>query len=357
MNFYLKKLKTLKILFIVPSFTKTDGRSYYTYLLIKYLSQNNINCFLLTDIESDTSRFIPLGIKIYQSDIMSKNPLSVFRNINLINSIQKENSIDIIHNSHRFTELLASLAKSKNNSFNSVMTVLSIVNKKYFIEYNSDRIITVSQGLKNILINKYKKSPEKISVIHPFIDANLIKIFKNEKQNNKFIIYADGRFHKEKDFITLLKAIELIKNENVILNICGEGEEEQFLKNYVTQHNLPVNFLPPVYDRSEYFNDADLCVLPSIRDPFPLFMLLAGAYKKTFIGADTDGIPELIINNENGLLFPKSDYESLSKKILYVINNPSHADKMAENLNKYVLENYSEKKVIPKIINIYQSLM
>lgn len=357
MNLYLKKLKTLKILFIVPNFTKTDGRSYYIYLLIKYLLQHNINCFLLTSNDSDTSRFIPLGIKVFHTDIMSKNPLSIFRNINLINSIQKENSIDIIHNSHRFTELLTSLAKSKNNSFKSVMTVLSIVSKKYFIEYNSDRLITVSSGLKNVLINDYKKSPDLISVIHPFIDSQSINLSNLQKPNDKFVIYADGRFHREKNFITLLNAIELTKNKNLILNLSGEGEDEQLLRNYCIEKNLPVNFLPPVYDRSEYFNTADLCVLPSIRDPFPLFMLLAGAYKKTFIGADTDGIPELIVDSKNGLLFPKTDFKTLAEKIQYVMNNSTHANLMAENLNNDVMKNFTEKSVIPKFINLLESLL
>lgn len=48
-------------------------------------------------------------------------------------------------------------------------------------------------------------------------------------------------------------------------------------------------------------------MLPSTRDPFPNFMLQAGLHRVPFIGANVDGIGELINDGENGLLFEAGD--------------------------------------------------
>ncbi len=333
----------------------TDGRSYYTYLLLKHLPAFNIECLLLTDSDSDTTIPDSLNIKIFKSDISSKNPFAIFRNVNLINKIQSDFSIDIIHNFHRFTELITLLAQSKNKNFKSAMTVLSIVNKKYFLEYRSDALICVSKGLRNILLNEYKRPDKNVTVIHPFVSTDEIRI-SDKTQSENFTIYADGRFHFEKDFITLLKAINQLKDCSIKLILVGTGEEEANLKSFAEENNLNVEFIKPKYDRSEFFNQADLCVLPSVRDPFPLFMLLAGAYKKPFIGANTDGIAELIVDGINGFLFEKQNYIELAEKINFIKNNKQVAVSLSENLNNDVSSSYTEKKSIPAIINIYKNL-
>src|SRR5205085_8711599 len=99
------------------------------------------------------------------------------------------------------------------------------------------------------------------------------------------------------------------------------------------------------------------CVLPSIIDPFPNFMLQSGLHRKPFIGSNADGIAELISDGENGLLFKSGDENELASKIRKMMTDKELANNCAENLYKDVINNYTEKLIIPKIEKLYMSAL
>ena len=86
-------------------------------------------------------------------------------------------------------------------------------------------------------------------------------------------------------------------------------------------------------------------------------MLQSGLHKKPFIGSNTDGIAELIIHQENGLLFRKKDAEDLADKINIFAQNKTLADKCRINLFETVSNNFTEKQIIPEIIKLYEDLV
>ncbi len=86
-------------------------------------------------------------------------------------------------------------------------------------------------------------------------------------------------------------------------------------------------------------------------------MLQSGLHKKPFIGSNADGIAELIIHRENGLLFRKKDSEDLADKINIFAENNSLANKCRMNLFETVSNNYTEKQIIPEIIKLYKDLI
>jgi glycosyltransferase involved in cell wall biosynthesis len=172
-----------------------------------------------------------------------------------------------------------------------------------------------------------------------------------------FNILAVGRFHHEKNFEVLLKALNLLDDKTIELILVGEGDNDIDYKKYIAQHNLNVEIIVPQKNLIQYFLVADLCILPSARDPFPNFMLQAGLHKKPFIGANVDGIGELINNGENGLLFTSGNEYELAEKIKMIKNNEVLAKNCAENLHKDVVNNYTQEFIIPKIEQLYNSLM
>ena len=102
---------------------------------------------------------------------------------------------------------------------------------------------------------------------------------------------------------------------------------------------------------------ADVCVLPSKRDPFPSFMLHSGLHKKPFIGSNIDGIAELIKNNYNGLLFDNKSPLELAYKIYQFKTDKELAKKCAENLHNRVVNRYTQEFVVPRIERVYRELV
>lgn len=141
------------------------------------------------------------------------------------------------------------------------------------------------------------------------------------------------------------------------MTLIGEGADKDLYKNFISNNGLRAEIIHPQRDLNKYYEKADICILPSVKDPFPGFMLQSGLHGKPFIGSDTDGIAELIKSGVNGLLFTKKDPEDLASKIDLLTGNKLLADNCAAGLHKTVMNNYTEKQIIPEIEHQYIKLI
>jgi len=352
------------ILHITPDFNYACGRSYYVFLLLKYLKEF-YDVHLITNGGDSFDRLEDLNINYHViKSIHSKNPLKAAGNIGRIREFIKNNKISIVHTHHRLSELLARHSKVTNSERETklVFTSLSIVNRKYNVEYKSDKIIAVSNSVKTMLADKFGVDEQKISLIPNFTDTEEIHELeviapKSREHGNKYNILAVGRFHHEKNFETLLEALNSISDRKIELILVGEGDNRIDYKKYISKHDLNVEIIVPQKNLLQYFQIADLCVLPSVRDPFPNFMLQAGLHNKPFIGAAVDGIAELIKDGVNGMLFKSRDSAELARKITKFRNEPGLATRCAQNLHHDVMKNYTQKLIIPKIHDLYLELL
>lgn len=356
----------MNILHLTPDFNYSDGRSYYVYLLLKYLKRNGHNVFLCTNSGDSFERINDSCSNIYVNNSLS-DKLKFIKSVKFLKEIIEINKIDIIHSHHRYYELLANTAaKSFKNKTRTVFTALSIVDKRYSVEYKSDKIIAVSNSVKKMLTDKFNVKENKIVLIPNFVDSEEIidENIQNEKQKfiskknaDKINILSVSRLHKDKDHLTLLKAIASLENKNINLAIVGEGPERNSIEDFSNKNNLNVKIIIPQKNLKEYYEKADLCILSSVRDPFPGFMLQSGLHRKAFIGSEVDGIGELIRNRFNGLLFRSVDYKDLAEKIEIFSEDKELSDLCSDNLHRTVVKNYTEIQIIPEIIKLYSELL
>ncbi len=354
----------LNILHITPDFNYACGRSYYVYLLLKYLKKEKHNVMLLTNGGDSLDRLDDIGVKyLIVKGIHSKNIITFIKNVNYVKDIIKENNIGILHTHHRYSEFLAIQATKliRGKKTKTIHTALSIVGRKYNLEYKSDRIIAVSRTVKDMLLKRFKIPERKITVIPNFVDAGELfhqpRLAKTRqiRHGKTFNILAIGRFHHEKNFEVLLKALNFLRDKKIRLVLIGEGESYDDYRTYINRHHLNVEILAPQKNLAGYFRAADLCALPSLRDPFPNFMLQSGLYKKPFIGSNVDGIAELISAGKNGLLFRSGNFIELADKILYIRSNPVSSRKFASKLHSEVMNHYTQESIVPKIEKLYRN--
>lgn len=356
----------LNILHITPDFNYACGRSYYVYLLMKYFKKRRHHPILITNSGDSIDRLkdIKADFKIIKS-LHSRNPLLFAKNVAEVNKIIIDNNIHIIHTHHRFSELLAiqSVNLLNNSNIKTVFTALSLVDKRYNIEFKSDKLIAVSDTVRNMLIRKFGVNENKIQKISNFTDTEELHelekklSIKHHDGAEAYNILSIGRYHPDKNYIVLFKALNILKDRNIKLVLIGEGDCIGEYKRYINSHKLNIELVPPQKRLHEYFINADLCVLPSVCDPFPNFMLQAGLHKKPFIGSNIDGIAELILNYENGLLFESDDETELAQKILQLKNNRRLASHCANNLHKDVITGYTEKTKVPQIEKLYHDII
>lgn len=165
---------------------------------------------------------------------------------------------------------------------------------------------------------------------------------------------------RSKGIWTALKAIpKVVKtNSRVRFTIAGPVESENLLKEmnqFLDQEDLRsfVNYVGYVGDddqRTGYFRDADIFIFPTHRDVFGLVLLHAMAESVAVVASREGAIPEIIVDGENGYLFPKGDELSLTEKILALADQPGIRQAMgqknrAKYLELYTLDRYAERMI------------
>ncbi|MBR9727566.1 glycosyltransferase [Shewanella intestini] len=108
-------------------------------------------------------------------------------------------------------------------------------------------------------------------------------------------LLAYGRFHRQKGFDVLLKAMQLVPASLCQLTLVGQGEEAAHLEQIaITMKHVQI--LPAVADIKPMLITADAVVVPSRWEPFGLIMQEALAMNKPVITSGVDGLGDQLIN-------------------------------------------------------------
>ena len=229
--------------------------------------------------------------------------------------------------------LLKGKARKLNGAF---------IKRRFLISVNrTDLNIGVSQKVLGELQKVDGFSNNNSYVLYNGVDTN--KFFKKEKKkNDKFAIGCIGNFWKIKDQITLLKALDILVNENGIKEIrvifVGSGSTLEECKRYVQEKTLNnfVEFRNEIdhTELNDFYNSLDLFVLPSYYEAFGCVYTEALQVGVPIVGVKGQGIEELIKDSDKEtMLIRKGDYVKLASLILQgVIDCPLSA-KLSYNLN------------------------
>ncbi|MBU0614328.1 glycosyltransferase family 4 protein [Patescibacteria group bacterium] len=178
------------------------------------------------------------------------------------------------------------------------------------------------------------------------------------KEYNDYILYF-GRLIDEKGVDILIRAMKLAPDAK--LKIVGNGPDGDMLMELVQNLHLEnVEFLGPKWgsDLDDILKFARFIVIPSKwHENFPYVILQSFAYGKAVVGTDRGGIPELVKNNQFGLVYPADDFEVLAEKIRYLWDNPDLAVSMGISAKEYMDKNFNDEKFYATILRIYDKVL
>tara|TARA_B100000787_G_scaffold157356_1_gene134071 strand:+ start:196 stop:1278 length:1083 start_codon:yes stop_codon:yes gene_type:complete len=210
---------------------------------------------------------------------------------------------------------------------------IKLIIYKFLINLADDVMVNSLEFKRNF----ERKFKIKVKCIYNPFDKSLIKkkIKKDINFKKGFLnIVSVGRLTDQKDHLTLLKAINLIKkNLKVQFFIIGNGPTEIMIKNFIKKNKLQdkVKLLGYLSNPYPYINKSDIVVLTSRFEGLPNVLLEAQYLKKYIISTNCPtGPKEILLNGRAGDLIKMGDYRKLSSLI-----------------NNY----YNRKKVIINMIN------
>lgn len=202
------------------------------------------------------------------------------------------------------------------------------------------------------------------SVFSPMPKAYAKKMFGINERSKTILFCAFAGDEKRKGFSDIKAAIgyamsnfefrrKVEKSEFELLFLGGS--EQTF-----DQTELPVKNLGLFDSDSEIamaYAAADLFVLPSLEDNFPNTMLEAMSCGTPIIAYSTGGIPEAIIDGDNGLIVPTGDYRKLGDAIFSLMENEALLKHMGGRAREKALREFTMDTQATRHFHLYEELL
>ena len=214
----------------------------------------------------------------------------------------------------------------------------------------ADRVITCSAYMREHVADIYGLEEERIRVIPNGIDpSELIPVADLDSLRRRFaepherLVLLVGRLVYEKGFQLALEALPgLIERlADVRFVVAGSGTHEQELRAQANELGLDGHgtFLGWIGDDvlHSLYRIADLCVVPSIYEPFGLVALEAMASGCPCLVADTGGLREVVPNEDVGLRFRSRDPASLARMAERILTDADLRERLVTEATEHVL--------------------
>jgi len=174
-----------------------------------------------------------------------------------------------------------------------------------------------------------------------------------------------GRLYHRKGLETLLHSIPSVLKEysNVKFVISGKGfkQKEESLKKLAKQLDIEdhVTFLGYVPDGKlpNLYSSSDIFVLPAIYENFPFAILEAQSTGLPVISTKVGGIPEFLVDNENGFLIDPGDPTQLTQRLLTLLQDPKLAKEMGDRGRRLIEEKFDWCLITGQVIDLYHKLL
>ena len=230
----------------------------------------------------------------------------------------------------------------------------------------ADHLIAVSHAQKNKL-KRLLISENKITVVHNAVRSNIFlsieKVDLKEKFNwpdDTIVCISGGRFSHEKGTIYLARAaVRAIRQNNRLRFVLfGDGPDIEKIRNIISQSGCGDRIMCPGFEKNFIgcLKGADLFVNPSLSEGLPNVVLEAMVLGVPVLATSVGGVPEIIIDNVNGLMIPPRDIDALVEGILFLSGNQDEAVKLATEARRSIDSKFSFEQQNEKLNLIYRNL-
>lgn len=218
----------------------------------------------------------------------------------------------------------------------------------------ADGIIAVSSGVADDLAQVTRLPRERIEVIHnPVVDPELSAKQKEPLDHPWFaegqppVMLSVGRFKKQKDFPTLLRAFSRLRStREVRLVILGEGKKEREIRSLARVLGITNEIDLPGFDPNpfRYLSRAACFVLSSAWEGLPRVLIESLACGCPAVSTDCPSGPrEILEGGKYGPLVPVGDDRAMANAIAQILDHPPDRDELRSRGAAFAVDSSTER--------------
>ena len=230
-----------------------------------------------------------------------------------------------------------------------------------------DRQIAISRAVADAMLARQEVPLAKLRMVHNGIhDPRLLPLFAKEETRRRFdvpesarLIVCLARLEPEKGLDTLVDAMKEVVDRlpEAYCLIAGRGKlEEQLQARIEATASTNVRLLGFVEDSLSLLLAADLCVLPSVAEPFGLSLVEAMALAVPVVSTRAGGPVEIVREGEAGFLVPPGKPKELAAAILAVLKNPTQVSTMGQSARNDFLTRFTAERMARQTLTVYQEV-
>jgi glycosyltransferase involved in cell wall biosynthesis len=238
----------------------------------------------------------------------------------------------------------------------------------------SQRVIAVSENTRQDIIKNHHLPSEKVVVAYngvdpkefsPLGDSSSVLGRYNLRGYEK-IVLSIGAIQPRKGQLYMVECLpEILKTwpRLAYVNI-GTGYDEAF-KGMLLERasslgvSRAVRLLPsvPRDDLVALINAADLCIHPSVREPFGLAVVEEMACGKAVLAFNVDAMPEIIDDGVDGILVRPTNLEDLTKFVLLALGDSGLTKRLGGAARQKVVGKFTWDRTAAQLEEIYRRLL
>lgn len=368
--------RPIKILYLLDGF-HLGGAESKVLELVRYLDKTQYEitvCSFLSEGELK-NKFEALGIRVV---VISRRSQFDFFIIPKLIRLIKEHHFQIVQTLLFYTDFIGTLTARFAGVPHTISWETISHHHTFYHSWHRiiayrlamkcvNRIVVVSNDVKDSLIHLRNISRKKIITIHYGVDLSKfkqpsVKSIRNLLKLNSHdpVIGVVARLDRIKGHHYLIQALPHIvkKYQKMVCLFIGDGEIKNDLKIQCQKLGLEdhVTFLGFRDDIPEILSILDLFVLPSLSEGFPNVILEAMASSVPVVASSVGGIPEVLIHNKTGKLVKPGDSKGLARAMLEILDNRKLKNKFVNRGQQFVKKEFSLGKQVGEFEKLYKTL-
>lgn len=210
----------------------------------------------------------------------------------------------------------------------------------------------------------------KARIIYNSVDHEKFSPYKNYKNiraelgisEDEIVIASIARFTVQKQPLKLIAAFaDVCKQlDNVTLLMVGDGEDKAASVDLIKDLRIETRVIMQSFrqDVPDLLAAADIFVLPSLWEVFPIALLEAMSMGKAVIASNVGGTPEMVKHNFNGLLIDVENLQhELSDSLLRLCKDQNLRERLSSNAIGSIYNQYNVSTLARKNEAIYEKLV
>lgn len=348
------------------------------------LNLQNVSSYVLTQRKSELTE--DLEDKGIACEITNKNSQSLIGkfwdllkwNIKTYQII-KSNKINVIH-INDITALWHCFFGAKISGMRIIFNLRGVIEKhrtygkNWLLLKYCDKIIVLSKEMKSTILKRipYLKNQEgKVAYIYSIVDFNKYHILNSASKfqlkeelgfsNHEFHIVWVAAFNQLKNQMAFIEnALPLLIDQPIKLHFLGDFEENEYaatclkalqqngLEEKVVFHGFKSNI-------HQYYQIADLTIVPSKREGLARCMIESLAAGTPVISFDVSSAHEILSENEVGWVIPQGDYTAFANKIVQCNRDKEDLARIGLKATTFAQKYFEKDKVIKQYQKVYSN--